>query len=183
MGRELREGASQLGAPRDEQGRYMPPPRHHPRGGARRLDGPEGTQGPGTPSLPGPTPGGPGVLYEEWGDQRPNPQYHRPAFQEEPTWYQVYENVTEGTPVTPSMPSLEDLEEHLVSSGTATREQAQAFIQRAAPRHSCCSTGPSTPASPSPGSPRGSIPAGDTRPENHGNQTGHTPNQRGRRPP
>ena len=129
MGREIRRVPPNWEHPRDKQGRYLP--LHditHEEAMAKWTAQEELWNLGHHPSLLQ-HPEARGYSYEEWSDQRPNPQYHRPAFQEEPTWYQVYENVTEGTPVTPPMPSLEDLEEHLVSSGTTTREQAQAFIQ------------------------------------------------------
>ena len=47
----------------------------------------------------------------------PNPLYFRPKFKEEPTWYQVYENVTEGTPCTPPFETKEELVNYLVEHG------------------------------------------------------------------
>ncbi len=68
--------------------------------------------------------------YEEWAGPAPNREYHRPEFQEEPTWYQVYENITEGTPQTPPFATTEELEEYLVEEGMATPAQASAFIRQ-----------------------------------------------------
>lgn len=48
----------------------------------------------------------------------PDPDYCRPAYEEEPTWFQVYETVSEGTPVTPPFPTKEMLVEYLVEHGT-----------------------------------------------------------------
>ena len=58
----------------------------------------------------------------------------RPAFTQEPTWWQVYENVSEGTPVTEPFPTREALIEHLVANGTdydppCSREAAEAFVR------------------------------------------------------
>ena len=69
------------------------------------------------------------ATYAQWDDEPPQPHRYRPAFQEEPTWHQVYETVTEGTPLTPPFETLEALANHLVSTGAATRDQATAFIR------------------------------------------------------
>ncbi len=47
-----------------------------------------------------------------------HPEGYRPEFKEEPTWYQVYETVSEGTPVTPPFETKEELVEYLVENGT-----------------------------------------------------------------
>jgi len=67
----------------------------------------------------------------------PNPNYCRPEFKEEPTWYQVYETVSEGTPITPPFETKEKLIEHLVEHGTSwddkecgwNRESAEQFVK------------------------------------------------------
>lgn len=41
----------------------------------------------------------------------------RPKFTAEPTWLQVYETVSEGTPVTPPFPSAEELARYLSENG------------------------------------------------------------------
>jgi hypothetical protein len=41
----------------------------------------------------------------------------RPKFTEEPTWYQVYETVSEGTPITPPFATKEELINYLVEFG------------------------------------------------------------------
>ena len=56
------------------------------------------------------------------------PDYHRPQFTEEPTWYQVYETTTEGTPATPAFETLEELTEHLVQHEGVSQEAALAFV-------------------------------------------------------
>ncbi len=56
--------------------------------------------------------------YEEWTDKRPgNPDYYRPWKNEEATWFQLWETVTEGTPVTPAFETMEGLTEHLATVG------------------------------------------------------------------
>lgn len=69
------------------------------------------------------------ATYAQWGEEPPQPHNHRPDFQEKPTWHQVYETVTEGTPLTPPFETLEALANHLVNTGAATRDQATAFIR------------------------------------------------------
>jgi len=56
--------------------------------------------------------------FWEWMGGPPNPDSYRPAFTEDPTWYQTYENVSEGTPVTPPFATKEELIEYLVEHGT-----------------------------------------------------------------
>lgn len=74
--------------------------------------------------------------YAEWNGERPDdPAYYRPKWSdEERTHFQVYETVTEGTPVTPSFPSLDQLEDYLVNvgadwDGPVSREIAKAFCK------------------------------------------------------
>lgn len=57
----------------------------------------------------------------------------------EATWFQVYETVSEGTPVTPPFATREELVEYLIANGDFwdksrgrggyTREQAEAFVK------------------------------------------------------
>ena len=58
----------------------------------------------------------------------------RPRFEKEPTWFQVYETVSEGTPVTPPFSSKAELVEYLVEygddwSGPVSRQSAMAFVE------------------------------------------------------
>lgn len=56
--------------------------------------------------------------YWEWeGEPSGDSSYFRPKFTEEPTWYQMYETVSEGTPVTPPFATKEELVEYLVKYG------------------------------------------------------------------
>jgi len=62
-------------------------------------------------------------------DPEPNPEYYRPAFAEgEATHYQVYEDVSEGTPVSPVFATLNEVEEWLVEQGHSV-EAAHAFCE------------------------------------------------------
>lgn len=57
-----------------------------------------------------------GQEYWEWFSP-PSREAHLPTFQEEPTWFQVYETVSEGTPVTPPFATLEELGDYLRKNG------------------------------------------------------------------
>ena len=56
----------------------------------------------------------------EWlqeGGAPPNPAYYRPWRDDEATWFQVWETVSEGTPVTPPFATQEELIDYLVEHG------------------------------------------------------------------
>jgi hypothetical protein len=82
--------------------------------------------------------GAPDMQYWEY-DSTPDRESYRPAFTEEPTWYQVYQTVSEGTPVTPPFPTKEALVEYLVQHGDFwsqhegrggfSRAAAEAFVK------------------------------------------------------
>lgn len=56
--------------------------------------------------------------YAEWSGNPPDVEYYRPAWKpEEMTWWQVYETVSEGTPVTPPFATQDELIEYLVANG------------------------------------------------------------------
>jgi hypothetical protein len=55
--------------------------------------------------------------YHEYSGGPPNRKYYRPWKDEEATWYQVWETVSEGTPVTPPFATKEELIEYLVANG------------------------------------------------------------------
>lgn len=55
--------------------------------------------------------------YWEWSGEPPDRDYYRPEFTEEPTWFQVYQTVSEGTPVTPPFATEEELIDYLVENG------------------------------------------------------------------
>lgn len=55
--------------------------------------------------------------YWEYFGNPPDEETCRPEFTEEPTWFQVYETVSEGTPVTPPFPTKEALAEYLSKHG------------------------------------------------------------------
>jgi len=75
-------------------------------------------------------------FYWQWAGDPPDPKYYRPKWETEPTHYQVYETVSEGTPVTPAFATKEELVEHLVQHGTEwdergwDRRNAEQFVER-----------------------------------------------------
>jgi hypothetical protein len=61
----------------------------------------------------------PDMTFADWHGPFPARSYHRPHWKKgEATWYQMYETVSEGTPVTPPFPTKNDLINHLVYHGT-----------------------------------------------------------------
>lgn len=89
-----------------------------------------------------------GQSWEEWWGRRPDPDEYMPAFDEPCDGWCVYENVSEGTPVTPVFASAEELIDYLVANGDFwdqkrraegtsrmncdpwPREQAESFVKR-----------------------------------------------------
>ncbi len=58
------------------------------------------------------------LKYWEWSGAPPDPEYYRPEWPEgAATWWQVYETVSEGTPVTPPFETQQELVEYLVANG------------------------------------------------------------------
>jgi hypothetical protein len=64
----------------------------------------------------------------EWTDGPPDKDSYRPAFASEPTHYQIYETVSEGTPTSPAFETLDDLRAWLVAQGHS-EEAAAAFAK------------------------------------------------------
>lgn len=68
--------------------------------------------------------------FEEWHGEAPDPEYHRPDWPEESrTHYQMYETVSEGTPVSPVFAALEELIEWLTTQGYSP-QAARAFVKQ-----------------------------------------------------
>jgi hypothetical protein len=77
--------------------------------------------------------------YWEWNGDPPDRAYYRTWSDEEATWFQVWETVTEGTPVTPPFATPEELVDYLVQHGDAwdqrrgnggwEREAAEGFVR------------------------------------------------------
>ncbi len=69
-----------------------------------------------------------GRRFWQWHGNPPDEDSYRPAFASEPTHYQIYETVSEGTPVSPVFVTLDAMVDWLVSQGTA-RKSAEAFAK------------------------------------------------------
>lgn len=76
-------------------------------------------------------------FYWEWEGNPPDKNDYRPAFEEEPTWFQMYETVSDGSPVTPPFATKEEIADYLVEHGEFfdtrgpwPREAAEQFIER-----------------------------------------------------
>jgi len=82
-----------------------------------------------------------GEDYEfwDWDGMPPDKDYYRPEWKpEEMTWFQVYETVSEGTPVTPPFATKEELVDYLVANGDFwdqrrgdggwSRDNAESFV-------------------------------------------------------
>lgn len=59
----------------------------------------------------------PYTSFCKWHGTPPTPEYYHPKWKEEATWWQVYETVSEGTPVTPPFATQEELVDYLVANG------------------------------------------------------------------
>lgn len=56
--------------------------------------------------------------FWDWDGGPPDPEYHRPNWPEgSATWFQVYETVSEGTPVSPPFATEEELIDYLAKNG------------------------------------------------------------------
>ena len=69
--------------------------------------------------------------WESWTSERPHAgqSWWRPAYEGEPTHYQVYENTTEGTPVSPVLDSEEAIVAWLVEHQDVTFEFARSVLK------------------------------------------------------
>lgn len=72
--------------------------------------------------------------FEEYAGRAPDPDKY-PVFDGEPTHYQIYENVTEGTPISPIFSTKEEILEYLLTVGNDwddpyVREYAEEFVER-----------------------------------------------------
>lgn len=75
------------------------------------------------------------TCFDEWHGGYPDSEYYRPRWTlEEATHYQLYETVSEGTPLSPVFATTGELVEHLVVHGDGwdqpvSREAAEAFVR------------------------------------------------------
>ena len=73
--------------------------------------------------------------YWEWSGDPPDRAYYRTYSDEEATWFQLYETVSEGTPLSPPFATKEELAKHLAEHGDDWKkipwgiEKATAFVE------------------------------------------------------
>ena len=58
-----------------------------------------------------------GIEYWEWDSRPPDREYYRPWADADAKWFQVWETVSEGTPVTPPFATQAELIDYLVQHG------------------------------------------------------------------
>lgn len=58
-----------------------------------------------------------GYEFWEWDVQPPSREYYRPWSDDEATWFQLWETVSEGTPVSPPFSTKEELADYLADNG------------------------------------------------------------------
>lgn len=56
-------------------------------------------------------------FYWQWSNGPPDEKYYLPELKEEKTWVQMYETVSEGTPVTPPFATKAEILEYLIKNG------------------------------------------------------------------
>lgn len=66
--------------------------------------------------------------FEEWDGGPPHPNSYRPKFHREASHYQIYETVSEGTPMSPVFVSLDDMKMWLLSKGYS-EHAASIFVE------------------------------------------------------
>lgn len=74
--------------------------------------------------------------YAQWSGDPPDIDYYRPNWKsEDATWFQMYETVSEGTPVTPPFATADELVNYLCNHGTFwdsnpwPRRRAEGFVK------------------------------------------------------
>jgi hypothetical protein len=67
-------------------------------------------------------------FYWMWSDKPPDAEYYRPRFTSEPTAYQIYETVSEGTPVSPVFQTEEEIFTWLIQQGHSEKS-ARNFVK------------------------------------------------------
>lgn len=117
MGREVRRVPPHWAHPRDSQGKYLPMLDRNYDDVAQSwlkecIDWSQGTHDAQKRDH-----GKNCKYFWEWNGNPPDIDYFRPYKDEEATWFQVYETVSEGTPITPPFETKEELVEYLVKYG------------------------------------------------------------------
>lgn len=140
MGREIRRVPPNWEHPREADGHYLPLYDESFESATKRWKGEyeQWEQG-GRQAYKDES--GEDIEYWEYNNNPPDRDYYRPHWEEsERTWYQVYQTVSEGSPVTPPFATKEELIDYLVANGDFwdqrrgvggwTRENAESFVGR-----------------------------------------------------
>lgn len=78
--------------------------------------------------------------YEEWAGSEPTAEAYRQYEDEDCIWFQVYETVSKGTPVTPAFPTMQEVEDWLVEHGELEGTKYNRKFSRSA-AHAFCRDG------------------------------------------
>ena len=129
MGREIRRVPKDWQHPKDGEGHYMPAHDEDYDTAAKEWiencqQWIEGTH----PDQEDPEIAVKYPYYWDWVGPPPDMDYYRPAFESEPTHYQIYENITEGTPVSPVFETEAEMLEWLIGQGHSEKA-AKRFIE------------------------------------------------------
>jgi hypothetical protein len=138
MGREIRRVPPNWSHPRDERGEYRPCFDHDYETAAEQWIAEFDQWRAGThPHQQGEYASTCRYFWDY--DAPPDEETCRPKFEQEPTWWQVYQTVSEGSPVTPPFATPEELIDYLVQYGDFwdqqrgeggwRREAAEAFVK------------------------------------------------------
>lgn len=143
MGREIRMVPPNWAHPKDERGHYVPMlDRSFADCFSEWLENFDRVRSGNLDSIERECYAGEGKIpLVEWllDEGRPvDPKYYRPWRDGEATWVQVWETVSEGTPVSPPFATKEELVDYLIANGDFwdqrrgnsgyTREQAESFV-------------------------------------------------------
>ena len=60
------------------------------------------------------------TTFEEWSGPRPDKADYMPEFGEEAAWFMMYEDTTEGTPISPAFKTPEELAHWLADNGASS---------------------------------------------------------------
>jgi hypothetical protein len=121
MGREMRRVPEGWEHPCDGEGNYIPMQDETYQHAAREwLDGAIAWDNGTHPELiADPSIKEHHPFYWEWFENPPDPEadYFRPEFTSKPTCYQLYENVSDGTPISPVFETFDEMRRWLISQG------------------------------------------------------------------
>lgn len=135
MGRQIRKVPKNWEHPKDEDGYHIPQYDRTYEQARKEYDRKVQTWEDGThhrlianPSLKAKYP-----HYSDYDSYMPSPRLYRKEYEQSADCFQIYETVTEGTPVSPVFESMEDMKEWLVGKGYSEKAIAIFFQKQSAP--------------------------------------------------